>query len=885
MDGGAAATPVRQTGQMPTEVQSPPERSPQTAGDRLRGTLRVYLGAAPGVGKTYAMLEEGNRRLERGADVVVGYVETHGRAHTLDAIAALEVVPRRQVRYRDRVFEEMDVPAILARHPEVVLVDELAHSNVPGSANAKRWQDIEALLAAGIDVLSTLNIQHLDSVNDVVEKVTGVPQRETVPDAVVRQAEQIQLVDQTPEALRRRMAHGNIYAAEKVDAALSNYFRAGNLTALRELALLWVADRVEEGLQRYRTEHEIAERWETRERVVVALSGRAEDAVLIRRAARIAARTGGAALSVVHIAGSDGLLGADPTALTSQRALAESLGGSYHVVRGDDPATSLVEFARAVNATQLVLGASRRPQLRARLIGPGVGARLVQLSGDIDVHIVPHNTPDSPGASPRFAAPGWLVALRPSGRRAVAGSALAAVLLTLCTLLLSAERTRLNLISAVLIFLLVTVAISTYAGVLVAVVSAVVASALLNYYFTPPLHRFTISERNNALALAVFVIVAVVVAVLVDRAERRRREATRAAAEANTLAAVAGSVIRGDSALTDLLGQLREIFGMRAVALLERVDGQWRPARSVGPQPPQTPEEADVLVTADETTALAMAGPVLRADDHRVLRAFAIQAAAALHTERLASEAEQTQPLRDLDRTRTALLAAVSHDLRTPLAGAKAAVSSLRDPSVTFSEADRRELLATADESLDRLNRLVANLLDMSRLQAGAMAVHRVPVEAEDVIALALDSVGPAADRVRVAVPLTLPPVSADPGLLERVLGNLLENALRMAGGATIAASTRADRVELRVVDHGPGLPKRARETAFAPFQRFGDTSNVTGVGLGLALARGFAEAMDGTLEPEETPGGGLTMVVTLRAATRDRLPQAPPHLAEGLPG
>ncbi|SDJ13888.1 osmosensitive K+ channel signal transduction histidine kinase [Frankineae bacterium MT45] len=878
MKGSDPTEAVRQTEQVPSDPAAAlPQRSPAPT---TRGTLRVYLGAAPGVGKTYAMLEEGNRRLSRGADVVIGLVETHGRAHTRDAMGKLEVIARRHIRYRDRDFEEMDTDAILSRHPDVVLVDELAHSNVPGSPNAKRWEDIEILLAAGIDVLSTLNIQHLESVNDVVEKVTGIPQRETVPDAVVRQAEQIQLVDQTPEALRRRMAHGNIYAAEKVDAALSNYFRAGNLTALRELALLWVADRVEEGLQRYRSDHDIVESWETRERVVVALSGRAEDAALIRRAARIAVRTGGAALSSVHIAGSDGLLGADPTALTSQRALTESLGGSYHVVRGDDPATSLVEFARAMNATQLVLGASRRPQLRARLIGPGVGARLVRICGDIDVHIVPH---DKPGASPRFAGLAWLNSLRPSTRRTLTGSTLAALLLALSTLLLSGERSRLNLISDVLIFLLVTLAISTYAGVIVAVVSAVVASALLNYYFTPPLHRFTISERNNALALAVFVIVAVLVAVLVDRAERRRREAVRASAEANTLAAVAGSVIRGESALADLLGQLREIFGMRSVALLERVDGQWRRARSVGLEPPQTPEEADVFVTADETTALAMAGPVLRADDQRVLRAFAIQAAAALRTERLADEAEQTEPLRELDRTRAALLTAVSHDLRTPLAGAKAAVSSLRDPGVTFSEDDRRELLAAADESLDRLSRLVANLLDMSRLQAGAMAVHSVPVEVEDVIALALDSVGPAADQVGITNPPTLPPVKADPGLLERVLGNLLENALRIASGPiTIAASARADLVELRVIDHGPGLPVQARESAFAPFQRFGDSTNIQGVGLGLALARGFTEAMGGTLVPEETPGGGLTMVVTLEAAIRDPLPLAPPHLAEG---
>src|SRR5690242_7959573 len=303
-----------------------------------RGTLRIYLGAAPGVGKTYAMLGEAHRRLARGTDIVVGLVETHGRARTRAMIGELEVVPRRAVSYRGATFEEMDVDAILDRHPEVVCVDELAHTNVPGSRNEKRWQDVEELLAAGITVLSTVNLQHLESVNDVVEKITGIRQQETIPDAIVRAADQVELVDITPEALRRRMAHGNVYAADKVDAALSNYFRVGNLTALRELALLWVAGRVEEQLDSYRLAHGITATWEARERVVVALTGGPEGDTLIRRAARIAARsTGGGDLLAVHVSRPDGLVsGADPAALARQRDLVESLGGSYHLVLGDD---------------------------------------------------------------------------------------------------------------------------------------------------------------------------------------------------------------------------------------------------------------------------------------------------------------------------------------------------------------------------------------------------------------------------------------------------------------------------------------------------------------------------------------------------------------------
>ena len=337
-----------------------------------RGTLRIYLGAAPGVGKTFAMLGEGHRRAERGTDVVVGFVETHGRPHTAEMIEGLEVVPRRTMNYRGGEFTEMDVDAILARKPAVALVDELAHTNVPGARNEKRWQDVEELLAAGITVLSTVNIQHLESLNDVVQKITGVQQRETVPDSVVRSADQVDIVDISPEALRRRMAHGNIYGPDKIDAALGFYFRIGNLTALRELALLWVADKVDDALLRYRHEHDISHTWETRERVLVAITGGPEGETLIRRAARIAARTN-ADLLVLHVAGSDGLTGASPATLETQRRLAESLGGTYHEVLGEDVSATLLAFAHAENVTQLMLGASRRSRLAALLTGPGVG--------------------------------------------------------------------------------------------------------------------------------------------------------------------------------------------------------------------------------------------------------------------------------------------------------------------------------------------------------------------------------------------------------------------------------------------------------------------------------------------------------------------------------
>jgi two-component system sensor histidine kinase KdpD len=404
-----------------------------------RGDLRIYLGAAPGVGKTYAMLDEARRRAERGCDVVVGFVETHGRAHTAEQLGDLPVLPRKPVAYRGSSFEELDLDAVLARHPELVLVDELAHTNVPGSGpHEKRWQDVESILAAGIDVLSTVNVQHLESLNDVVETITGVPQRETVPDSVVRAAEQVQLVDMTPEALRRRMAHGNIYRPEKVDAALGNYFRPGNLTALRELALLWLADRVEEGLQRYRDEHGITGVWETRERIVVALTGGPEGNALIRRAARIAVRGAGADLVAVHVARSDGLAAGGTAGLETLRLLVESLGGTYHSLVGEDVPRTLLEFARGVDATQIVLGASRRRPWAIALAGPGTGQTVTRLSGPIDVHIVSHDYAGRGMALPR---PGYGL----TRRRQIIGFVTAGSLMLAATLALTATRGRVAL--------------------------------------------------------------------------------------------------------------------------------------------------------------------------------------------------------------------------------------------------------------------------------------------------------------------------------------------------------------------------------------------------------------------------------------------------------
>ncbi|SFK03786.1 osmosensitive K+ channel signal transduction histidine kinase, partial [Streptosporangium canum] len=805
-----------------------------------RGRLRVYLGAAPGVGKTFAMLGEGHRRLARGRDVVVGLVETHDRPRTAELIDGMEVVPRRSMLHRETAFTELDVDAVIARAPRIALIDELAHTNVPGSRNAKRWQDVEEILDAGIDVVSTVNIQHLESLNDVVRQITGVPQRETVPDEVVRRADQVELVDMSPEALRRRLAHGNVYAPEKVDAALSNYFRVGNLTALRELALLWVAGKVDEQLDRYRAEHGIEGTWEARERVVVALTGGPEGDTLIRRAARIAARSKGADLLAVHVTRADGLAGGDPARLARQRALVENLGGTYHQVVGDDVPRALLDFARGVNATQLVLGASRRGRF-AQILSRGVGVTTTALSGSIDVHMITHGEAQKGRRPPPSRAAltrtrrlaGWAVAV--TGLPALAG-------------VLIPFRETLTLPSEILFFLLMVIGVALIGGMWPAVTAAVGGSLLLNYFFTTPVHTLTISDPENLFALVVFVLVAAAVSGIVDVAARRTREAARAGADAEVLSTLAGHVLRGESALPSLLARLRETFTLTSVTLLERIgepapDDQsdpeaWRIAATSGGPPCTCPAAADADVVIDERLVLAVRGRLLEASDRRVLEAFAAEAAVALRQERLRREADLAGPLAETDRMRTALLAAVSHDLRTPLASARLAVESLRGTEIEWSAEDREELLATADESLLKLDRLVANLLDMSRLQAGVLGLTLQPVALEEVIPRSIDDLGPLRDRVEGEVSVDLPEVVADSALLERILVNVMSNAVRYSPAGKkvlITASRHGDHVEIRVVDRGPGIPAEAHDRVFLPFQRLGDRDNHTGVGLGLA--------------------------------------------------
>ncbi|MDT5410196.1 MAG: two-component system, OmpR family, sensor histidine kinase KdpD [Mycobacterium sp.] len=832
-----------------------------------RGDLRIYLGAAPGVGKTCAMLGEAHRRLERGTDVVAAVVETHGRKKVGELIQGIEVIPPHYISYRGGTFPELDVEAVLQRKPEVALVDEYAHSNVPGSAHDKRWQDIETLLDAGITVISTLNIQHLESLNDVVAQITGIEQRETVPDEIVRKAAQIELVDITPEALRRRLAHGNVYPSERIDAALTNYFRAGNLTALREIALLWLADQVDAALAKYRADQKITATWEARERVVVAVTGGPESETLVRRASRIASKSS-AQLMVVHVARGDGLSGASPREMGKVRELAGSIGATVHVVVGDDVSSALLDFARETNATQLVIGTSRRSRW-ASIFSEGIGAATIKNSGKIDVHMVSHEQANRALE---------LSAISPRTRQLL--SWLAAVTMPWATLAVTIRLdSALDLGAKSTLFFAGVIGVALFGGVAPAVLSGVLSGAMLDYFHTEPRHSFAVANTSNLLTIVLLLGVAMAIAVLVDAAASRAREARRAGQEAELLSLFAASVLRGAD-LNTLLERVREAYSQRAVCLVREVDGRAIPVAGVGSEACLTMDSADTAVNVgDEEFWMLMSGRRLTGRDRRVLSVVATQAAGLVKQGELAVEAGKVQSLAEADELRRLLLSALGHDLRTPLTAAKAAASSLRAEDVWFSPEDTSELLATVEESVDQLTLLVANLLDSSRLAAGVVRPELTEVYLEEIVQRALVGIGgrntiygrASIDRVKVEVGATV--AMGDAGLLERVLSNVIDNALRYAPASMVRvnAGQVGPRVLINVIDEGPGVSKGAADKMFQPFQRLGDFDTTTGLGLGLSVAKGFVEAMSGTITASDTPGGGLTILIDLAAPLQDR--------------
>ncbi len=817
--------------------------------------MRVYLGAAPGVGKSFAMLSEGQRRRHRGTDVVIGSMASHGRAPIEQLATGLESVA---------VNGALDPAAVLHRHPALVLIDQLA---APGtlSVHRKRWEDVNDFLDAGIDVITTVNINQLESLRDVAANITGVRAEHTVPDAFVRSADQVELVDMAPEALRRRLAHGNIYPAEQVDAALAHFFRIGNLGALRELALSWLADQVEDSLDDYLDAHNIEAAWETRERVVVAITGAVGADMVIRRAARLA-RRGRGALIGVHVVPEDGFTSRAGDELSAHRALLVELGGTYHEVVGDDIGAALVEFARTEKATQVVIGASRRSRWE-HLRRVSVVQDVLRRAGSLDVHVI---------AGPDTMRPPMLVRLRRrsalSRRRVLSAWILVLVGLPSLTLGVLRFPAHVGLSAVLLIFLVLVMGTATIGGFAPGLAAAFGAFLLSNWFFVPPRHTLAISGPQNLVALVVFVAVGATVSTLVDRVAAGSRDALRARAEAEVLARTTITMVGEADPLDHLVDQLLATFSVSGVALLSRVDQGWTVDASAGHHVPRSPTDGTSLpLDPQGNHVLVLADAELSADDHRFLRTVAGQLWLAMETRRLQETAARADALGETNALRTAMLQAVSHDLRTPLSSIKASATSLLSTEVVWTSQERHELLSMIDEEADRLNRLVGNLLDMSRLQAGAVRVSLASVSAEEIVDRALVSLGHLAMEPIVDVDETMPLISGDSALLERAVANVIGNALGWSPPncpVRVEGRTVGSFVHLRVIDRGPGIPMAQREAVFEPFQRLGDRSNAAGAGLGLAIARGFTRATGGDVELDDTPGGGLTVTIFLPVAS-----------------
>ncbi|AKK01927.1 osmosensitive K+ channel histidine kinase [Corynebacterium epidermidicanis] len=821
------------------------------------GTLKIYLGAAPGVGKTCAMLNEAQALQASGKKVLVGIVEDHGRTYTRQLAEGLP----RQALLPGVGRGELNVAGVLAAAPQVAVVDEFAHSNPTGARHAKRWGDVQELLDAGIDVISTMNIQHLESLNDVVSEITGITQQETVPDEVVRAADTIELVDISPEFLRTRLSDGHVYSAERIGPALNNYFRLGNLTALRELALLWLADQVDDALNKYRTEQHITDTWETKERVVVAVENAAHAEPLIRRGRRIATKSS-AELLVVHVISGDSFTTGNTATLARLQELAEDVGAKLHQVTGDTVPEALLNFARAANATQLVLGATPRRRY-ARLLGESVAEAVLRNSGKIDCHMVnlPLKSRSRVRALFQLPSTGWLgIAWR------WLSALVAPALLTVLLEWWGAQDLGTGTIAA--FYFALILAMSLVAGLGPALLTAVVSGLVVNWYFTPPLHTFNISEPANAVVLVVMVATAFAVGILVQRAQQERLRAAGAARDAELLTIFSRAAL-GEEPVERLLAKVAEAFGCSSAAVRDPAGVELARWDSIhGP----TGGEVTTHVDAHNgQVRLTLVGPAPAAKDRALVLVVADYLAGVFWQQALAREAARADAIAAADDLRRALLASVGHDLRTPLATAKLAVSSLRSSEVEFSAQDREDLLVGVEESIDQLTDLVTNLLDSSRLAAGAVTARRDVVSIAEVVhrAVASCSFGASVDTMRRVVvdPSVRIQCVADAALLERVVANLVDNALRYSTGLVWISGQLIDAsVLLTVSDTGPGVTPDMHEKMFQPFQRLGDTNNDNGVGLGLSVVKGFVEAMNGSVTVLDGPGAAF--VVRLPAET-----------------
>ncbi len=866
-----------------------------------RGRVRIFLGYAAGVGKTYAMLEAAKQRRAEGVDVAVGCVETHGRAETEALLQGLEVLPRRQIEYRGTLLAEMDVDAILARRPQLVLVDELAHTNAPGSRHPKRYQDVDELLATGIDVYTTLNIQHVESLNDVVAQITGVTVRETIPDSVIDEAAEIKLVDIPPEELLQRLQEGKVYVPERAALAIQKFFRQGNLTALREMTLRRTAERVDDQMLAYMQTRAIPGPWAASERLLVCVSPSPLSERLVRAARRLADELK-AEWFAVYVETADTLRLSpdqrDRVARTLQ--LAEELGAKVATVPGQAVADSILEYAQAHNVTKVIAGKPLRSRWQGWLHGSIVD-QLIHGSGSIDVYVISGEVTAPPSTSTRAWVP------HQPWRRYVASLALVA----LATLVGRLFVPHLSAANLVMPYLVAVVIAAVYLGRGPAIVASFASVLAFDFFLVPPHLTFAVSDAEYILTFIGLLSVGLVISTLAARARDQAEAASKRAtqtAELYDLSRDLAAAFGLDDIVRALIRHVGQTFGRETVLMLpgdasgdrllpfgssaahgdadfaldeqELAVADWvfRHGEAAG-RSTKTLTAARLRYLPLKTArgivgVLGIKGPAepehhLTQEQQRLMEAFASQTALAVERAHLDEQARQSQVLQATEKLQTALLNSISHDLRTPLVSITGALSSLDEDGAKLDEATQRGLIENAREEAERLNRLVGNLLDMTRLEAGAMKVRLEPGDVQDAIGSALQQLSTRlTDRiVQIDVPSTVPLVPMDFVLIVQVLVNVLDNALKYSPPdqpIQVQARLAGAGVEIEIADRGMGIPAEDLAYVFDKFYRVKKRGSIGGTGLGLSICKGILEAHGGSIRAENRAGSGTRIVLSL---------------------
>jgi two-component system, OmpR family, sensor histidine kinase KdpD len=865
-----------------------------------RGKLTIYFGAAPGVGKTFAMLEEASykRDVER-ADVVAGVVETHGRFETTTLLAGFELLPSKEIEYRGRALEEFDLDGALERHPQLLLVDELAHTNADGSRHPKRWQDVEELLDAGIDVFTTLNVQHVESLNDVVAQITGVRVRETVPDSILDDAQEIKLIDLPPEKLLERLREGKVYVPAQAQRALENFFRKGNLIALRELALRRTAERVDAEMDEYRRAHGIEQTWGASDHLLVCISPSPYSADLLRTGRRMAAGLRARWFAVmVETPQTLRLPAADRARVSTNLRLAEQLGAETVTLTGEHAAGEILGFAREHDVTKIVVGKPRARRWRDRLTTPFVDELILGSGSEIDVFVTAGESEARGPSAPR--------ARREQAEHA-GGYAAAAGAIALATALSALVFGRSDLPDVVMIFLLGVVMVSIRFGRRAAVLAAALAVLAFDFFFTPPYYTFTVADLRYVVTFGVMLVVALIVTGLTQRVRDQAQISHRTERRTAMLYAMSRELARtqGQNALIHVATSHIETALECKVMLFQRgADGAlalsyatpglpapstrelglaswvWSNRREAGHGTSTVPAEngffLPLVASSSAADPIGVLGLIAEnperfsdPEQQRLADAFAAQMAMALERATLATETEHARVAVETERLRSTLLSSVSHDLRTPLAVMKGAATTLADDGGRLARAKRRELLDTLIEETNRLERLIQNVLDMTRLESGSVVIKKEWQAVEEVVGAALNRVeillGNRPVTTRVPGDLLAP---FDAVLIEQLLVNLLENAAKHTPPGTaieVAAHQLEGEVEVEVADHGPGLPPGEEQRVFDKFHRTGPNANRgPGVGLGLAICRAIVLAHGGRIQAGARPGGGASFRFTI---------------------